>query len=78
MSYENQLFYKETLKHRNKKHAFTTKFQNFLCCLLPRATMIHAVELHPLLFKSIPFSNTPFFSFILLGGKRARAENGTW
>ena len=47
MSYENQLlFYKETLKHRNKKYVFTIKLQNFLCSLLQRASMIHAVELH--------------------------------
>lgn len=70
MSYENQLlFYKETLKHRNKTHVSTTKWQNFLCSLLQRASMRRAVELHPLWFKSIPFCNTPFFSFILLGGE---------
>lgn len=69
MSYENQLlFYKETLKHRNKTHVSTTKWQNFLCGLLQRSSMRLAVQLHPLLFKSIPFCNTPFFSFILLGG----------
>lgn len=65
MSYENQLlFYKETVKHRNKqkKYVFTTKLQNFLYGLLQRGSMIHTVELHPLLFKSIPFSPIPLSS----------------
>lgn len=69
MSYENQLlFYKETLQHRNKNHDFTRKSQNFLCSLFQRTSARHTVELHPLLFKSIPFCKTPFFSFILLAG----------
>lgn len=61
MSYETQLlFYKETLKHRNKKrHVFTTKLKNSLYGLLQKASMIHTVELHPLLFRSTPFSPTP-------------------
>lgn len=65
MSYENQLlFYKETLKHRNEKkiYVFTTKLQNFLHGLLQRGSMIHTVELHFLLFKSIPFSPIPLSS----------------
>lgn len=80
MSYENQLlFYKETLKHRNKTHVSTTKWQNFLCSLLQRASMRFAVQLHPLLFKSIPFCNTPFFSFILLvRGVGGRGKSREW
>lgn len=69
MRYENQLlFYKEALQHRNKNHVFTRKSQNFPCSLFQRTSTRHTVELHPLLFKSIPFCKTLFFSFILLGG----------
>lgn len=72
MSYENQLlFYKETLKHRNKKYVFTIKLQNFLCSLLQRASMIHAAELHasPSVQK-----HSVLFPFILLGGKGKSRE----